>query len=97
MDELKEAPQPAQARWQQLVAEFEASGMTRKAFSVSRSISVNTLDAWRKRGKPRPQRASKPAPTPTPFVELPPLPGASALDVELELGGGVVLRLRRNA
>lgn len=36
-----------------LVAEFEASGLTRAEFSEQRGIAVTTLDAWRrKRTKP---------------------------------------------
>lgn len=88
----KEAPRRTHAEGRQLIAEYEASGLGRRAFCASRSISVNTLDYWRRRGKPG--RATRP-PAASEFVELAPIVGAGALDLELELGGGVVLRLRR--
>lgn len=94
MKGLKEAPKRTRAEGQQLIAEFEASGLGRKAFCASRSISINTLDYWRRRCKARLMEVPKVAPE---FVELTPLSGFGALDVELELGGGVVLRLRRSA
>ena len=90
----KEPPKRTAAEGQRLIAEYEASGQTRKAFCASRSISINTLDYWRRRGKAR--RAEAPKAT-AEFVELTPLSGFGGLDVELELGGGVVLRLRRSA
>lgn len=90
----KEGSRRTHAEGQQLMAEFKASGLGRKAFCASRSISVNTLDYWRHRSKPRRLQTPKAAPE---FVELAPIVGAGALDVELELGGGVVLRLRRSA
>ncbi len=38
---------PAEAG--QLVAEFEASGLSRREFSQSRGLNISTLDAYRKR------------------------------------------------
>lgn len=90
----KEAPRlrRTHTEGQQLLAEFKASGLGRRAFCALRSISVNTLDYWRHRSKPRRVQAPKTAPE---FVELAPIVGAGALDVELELGDGVVVRIRR--
>lgn len=90
----KGAPRRSRTEGQQLLAEFKASGLGRKAFCASRSISVQTLDYWRHRSKPGRVQAPKSAPE---FVELTGIGGAGGLDVELELGGGVVLRLRRSA
>ena len=70
---------------EQLVAEYEASGLGRKAFCAARSISVNTLDYWRRRA----QRSA-----PSGFIELTPVAGP-VLDIELDLGGGAVLRISR--
>lgn len=72
---------------EQLVVEYEASGLGRKDFCAARSISVNTLDYWRRRTR-RPVAAG--------FVELMPVAG-SVLDIELDLGGGAVLRISRRA
>jgi hypothetical protein len=77
----------SQAEGKRLVAEFEAGDLGRKAFCAAHSISVNTLDYWRKRvGRDR-------APAPAGFVELSPLAGEGRLEVELDLGGGAVLRI----
>ena len=64
--------------------------MGRKAFCAVRSISVNTLDYWRKRER-RPS-----APAAAGFVELSPLGDGGRLDIELDLGGGAVLRIHRS-
>ncbi len=54
-----EAEQPAAKRFrtkletEQLVAEFEKSGLSRKAFSREHGISVHTLDAYRNRLRKR--------------------------------------------
>ncbi|MEJ2130854.1 MAG: hypothetical protein P8Y95_04350 [Gammaproteobacteria bacterium] len=75
---------------ERLVAAFEASELGRKAFCEAHSVSVNTLDYWRKRVRPRGDgRASG-------FVELKPSADGGRLDVELDLGGGTVLRIRRS-
>jgi hypothetical protein len=77
---------------ERLVAQFERSGLGRRAFCAARSIPVNTLDYWRR-------RLRQEAPVRSGFVELMPVAattGASdGWDVELTLGGGLVLRLRR--
>lgn len=85
---VSRAGRRSQAEGERLVAEYEASDLGRKAFCAARSISVNTLDYWRKRVR-RPAAAS--------FVELAPLGDGGELDVELDLGGGAVLRIRRRA
>jgi hypothetical protein len=76
---------------ERLVAAFEASDLGRKAFCEAQSISVNTLDYWRKRLRGRvPAAASG-------FVELTPSTEGGCVDIELDLGGGTVLRIRRSA
>ena len=72
---------------EQLVAEYESSGLGRREFCAARSISVNTLDYWRRR-----TRRS----TTAGFIELTPVAGG-VLDIELDLGGGAVLRISRRA
>jgi len=72
--------------WERLVGAYEQSELTRKAFCAERSISVGSLDYWR--GKLR-REAAGPG-----FIELPAM-GGSAWDMEIELGGGVVVRMRR--
>lgn len=76
---------------ERLVAAFEASELGRKAFCEAQSISVNTLDYWRKRLRGRAPAAA------SGFVELTPNGDGGHLDIELDLGGGTVLRIRRSA
>ena len=75
---------------ERLVAEFEASDLGRKAFCEAQSISVSTLDYWRKRVRGPVQAVS------SGFVELRPIADISCVDIELDLGGGTVLRIRRS-
>lgn len=90
-----------------LVDAFAASGISRRAFCARHGVSVNTFDWWRKRLST--ETSSAPAVRPgvnALFVELSsPLAVAAtdarhtapAWDLELELGAGIVLRLRRGA
>jgi hypothetical protein len=76
---------------ERLVAEFEASDLGRKAFCEAQSISVSTLDYWRKRLRGGASAAA------SGFVELTPNADGVRLDIELDLGHGTVLRIRRSA
>ena len=71
--------------WRALVREFEASGETLRAWCAGRGFSPKTLANWRSRLRAGPEPAFVPVPDSAP----------SALEVELDLGGGAVLRLRR--
>ena len=82
--------------WRSLVSRFEESGQTREAFCATTGISASTLRRWCSRFREQPRPAAQ-APV---FVELPAeekRAEAPALpwEVELQLGVGVVLRLRR--
>lgn len=72
---------------ERLVAAYEASDLGRKAFCEAQSIAVSTLDYWRKRLRGPAAAAG--------FVELTRSADTSRLDIELDLGGGAVLRIRR--
>ena len=76
----------SEAEWRSIMADFERSGMTQREFCEAGGLSLKTFQNWRGR-----LGASACAGS---FVELPPPDGG--WDVELDLGGGVVLRLRRN-
>ena len=82
--------------WSELVSRFEESGQTREAFCAETGISVSTLRRWSSRFRERPRPAVSRAPV---FVELPAEEkrveaSVHPWEVELQLGGGVVLRLR---
>jgi len=75
-----------------LLARFAASGAGVGTFCRSESISVATLRRWQaQRGSDEAQRDA----APRGFVDLGALAGGGALTIEMDLGGGVVLRVRR--
>lgn len=74
-----------------VLARFAASGASVAAFCRSESISVATLRRWQSLsdGDEAP-RCAAPG-----FVDLGALGGGGGLTIELDLGGGCVLRVRR--
>ena len=83
-------------QWRELLERFERSGQSREQFCHEQSLTLSSFDRWRRQlGKaaaPRRVIAGEPL-----FFELAPEAHASggAWDVELQLGAGVFLRLRR--
>ena len=81
--------------WRELLDCFEQSGQTREQFCSDHGLALSTFGRWRKRlrrqAAPSPKRSSDAL-----FVELPQdVPASQPWDVELQLGAGVYLRLRR--
>lgn len=78
------------AQWQRLVEEQAASGLTQQAFCARRRVAYATFCTWKRRLRDEADGQ------PPGFVEVElddaPIPG---WDVELALGEGVVLRVRR--
>lgn len=92
------------AQWRKLIERFDRSGQTRGKFCAAHGLALSTFDLWRRKlGET--QAPAHEAPPESLFVELtnatePSGPsrttaGVGAWEVELELGAGVVLRLRR--
>jgi hypothetical protein len=92
--------------WQALINQFDRSRLSRKAFCQQQSLAISTFDLWRRRLKII--DADMPEPTEALFVELPArdesgsnahtdraLPNTASWDIELQIGDGVVLRLRQ--
>ena len=79
------------SEWEKLISRFEQASQTRKNFCLSQGVSLSTFDLWRRklRGRTAHQGESM-------FVEVSEVEPvqSSSWDVELELGGGVVLRVR---
>ena len=77
--------------WEKLVSRFEQGVQTRRDFCLSQGVSVSTFNLWRRklRGNTAQHDESM-------FVEVSQAEptGVSWWDVELELGGGVILRVR---
>ena len=78
------------AQWQRLIEEQAASGLTQQAFCTRRRVAYATFCTWKRRLRDEVNAQ------PLGFVEVDldeaPMPG---WDVELELGEGIVLRVRR--
>ena len=76
--------------WRTIIARFERSGMTCRQFCATEALAVSTFWWWRRKlDGPGPDETAA-------FVELvDDRPAAPAWDAELDLGDGLVLRLRR--
>jgi len=85
------------AQWRALFAQFEQSEQTRDQFCSEQGISLSSFDRWRTKLRKGPSTQAMISKEPV-FVELTadtPSPPTAAWDVELQLGAGVFLRLRR--
>ena len=79
-------------QWTHLVAEQAESGLSQKAFCSERGLGYSSFCNWKRRLA---QSGASPAGD-SGFVEVTLQPGRTVLwDVELTLGAGVVLRVRR--
>ena len=93
--------------WRALMRTYSRSGKTRKQFCAQHGLALSTFELWRRRLRQDfptrgASRRSSPVQSNALFVELAeavqPVAAASpSWDVELDLGRGVVLRLRRAA
>ena len=93
------------AQWRKLIERFEGSGQTRGKFCSANGLALSTFDLWRRKLGETQTQADE-AHRESLFVELTNATeaagsrmaaGTGAWEVELELGAGVVLRLRRAA
>lgn len=87
--------------WSRLLERFEGGGQSHREFCEREGLALSTFQWWRRKlGAVHRERERGDTGW---FVELPPdgadteefVPEAQVWDVELELGGGIVLRLRR--
>jgi hypothetical protein len=82
----------SRGEWIQLMADYEASNQTQRDFCARRDIPYSSFCYWRKRLRtPVADESNVPA-----LIELPALApdSAPAWRIELDLGAGVVLRIR---
>ncbi len=83
--------------WRELLVRFEKSGQTRERFCLEQGVSLSSFSRWRQLLRDAGSRGS--AAGEALFVELMPdaeVSRAPAWDVELQLGAGVLLRVRRS-
>jgi len=85
-------PRRSRADWEHLMAQYEASGLKQRAFCEQHGLGYSTFCYWRKQLC---QSASMESHS-RHLIELPTLPVEEhpGWRVELDLGQGVVLRLR---
>ena len=77
--------------WQRLIEAQSSSELTQAAFCTANGLSLSSFQNWKRRLAPE-------QPTPTePWVDLGTLdrPMDAGWELELDLGSGVCLRLRR--
>ena len=85
------------AQWRALFTQFEQSEQTREQFCSEQDVPLSSFDRWRTKLRKAPSTQAMISKEPV-FVELTadtPSPPELAWDVELQLGAGVFLRLRR--
>jgi len=84
-------PRRSRDEWRRLVEEQACSGQTQAAFCASRALSVTSLQYWKRRLAATPPRPA--------WLDLGRLDergsAPSGWEIELDLGQGVCLRLRR--
>lgn len=100
------ARQRTAAKWRGRIERYTRSGLTRKAFCAQEGIGESTLGAWQRRlrntAPVTAQTVSKPALftelslSGTPGGQHPAGAQAPCWDVELDLGDGICVRIRRN-
>ena len=103
-----EKPKPVirgEEECRRLVTEYEASGLTMTQFSAERGLARSSLSGWRKRfldeaptvadGRSGGRQSSGPLIELSGLFDHPDAPDPAAQwRVELDMGGGMVLRLR---
>lgn len=80
------------AQWQRVLAAQAASGLSQQAYCTRHHIAYSSFCRWKR------ELSGAEPPTGSAFIELTPAAVVTELrwDVELELGEGVFLRLRRS-
>src|SRR5210317_271501 len=88
-------------QWQQIVNQQHESGLSQKAFCQSREISLSTFTNWKRKLRQEPEAnaidcQSEQQPDWVEFqMDALSVPPDNSWHMELELPGGVVLRMRR--
>ena len=79
-------------QWASVLSDQRASGLSQVEFCRREGIALSTFARWRQRLS----GAEKATSCDEPWIELSDLPATSAgWDIELDLGDGICLRLRR--
>ena len=78
--------------WEQLMAQYEAGDLSQRLFCEQHGLAYSTFGYWRKQLRQSANNGNQPAS----LIELPMLPTSEGQSwrVELDLGKGMVLRLK---
>ena len=85
-------------QWQDLINEQARSGLSQADFCEREQVALSTFTNWKRRlsGKVGPTSAAEQETATSPWIDLGAVSGKEpGWDIELDLGGGVCLRLRR--
>jgi transposase-like protein len=85
------------AQWQQIMATYESSDLSQQAFCEQKGLAPSSFSKWRRQLKDEKVTQKEPL-TKSMFMALPlqgMLPTQPLWDIEVELGNGIALRLRR--
>jgi len=80
-------------QWQAVMAQYERSGLSQEAFCVREGLAPSTFASWRARL--RQEQSNSRAGAALVEMRVPAaMASPSSFDIELDLGRGVVLRMR---
>ncbi len=83
-------------QWRKLIAEQADSGLSQEAFCKEKRLALSTFANWKRRLGSEPAVRDEQAPDPSTWIDLGSLGArSSGWDIELDLGDGICLRLRR--
>ena len=82
--------------WQALIAEQADSGLSQTVFCQRKGIALSSFSKWKHKLGVEYTAQADTADQASPWIDLAALPSAaSGWDIELDLGAGICLRLRR--
>ena len=83
-------------QWRKLIAEQEGSGLSQEAFCKQKRLALSTFANWKRRLGIEPAAETERSPDASTWIDLGSLGArSSGWDIELDLGEGICLRLRR--
>ena len=97
MQTVKQPSSLSAEQWQQVIDQQKASGMSQRAFCNTHSIGLSTFTHWKRKLQKNPVTTPKEIPQQQEWIELSSQPEATSRvwHLELELPGGVTLRMRQ--
>lgn len=89
-------PYRTEAQWRQLINDFDSSDLSASEYCIQHRLKYTTFHQWRKRLQSSPDNS----PTSPALIELTGFTKTSSekssnWDIELDLGSGIFLRIRR--